>query len=62
MQIKYDNKVVGKTLHYSYREGTFEPARRLGGSDYAEPFNLLKIWDLVRTFAIKRFKLTSRLY
>ena len=54
-----DNKIFEKPLHTSYEEGTFEVAKNLGKKNFVTPFNLFKNWNLVRTFATNRYKLTS---
>ncbi len=54
-----DNKIFEKPLYSSYEEGTFELAKNLGEKNYVIPFNLFKNWNLVRTFATNRYKLTS---
>ena len=59
MQIKNDKKLIEKTLHSFYKEGTVELPKSLWGRNYAKPFNVLKIWDLGRTFSINKYKLTS---
>ncbi len=59
MQFTYDNKIIEKDLHFFNEQATFELPKRLGEKNYAIPFNLLKNLDLVRTFAINRYKLIS---
>ncbi len=59
MQFTYNNKTILNPLHYFYEEGTFEIPKRLGEKNYPLPFNLLKNLDLVKTFTIKRYKLTA---
>ena len=54
-----DNKIFKKPFYKSYEEGTFEHAKTLGEKNYFKPFNLLKNWNLVRTFATNRYKLIS---
>ena len=55
----YDNKIIEKLLNFFYVEGTFELPKRLVEKNYAKAFNVLKNWDLVRTFANNSYKLTS---
>ena len=57
-----DNEIFKKPLYSSYEEGTFELAKTLEEKNYVKPFNVFKNWNLVRTFASKRYKLTSYLY
>ena len=59
MLITYGNKIIEKTLYSFYEDGTFGPPKRLEKKKYNKPFNLLKNWDLVRTFAINKHKLIS---
>ena len=59
MQFIYDNKIIGEPLHSFYEEETFELSKRLGEKNYAIPSKVLINYDLVVTFAINRFKLTS---
>ena len=58
MQLKNDNKIIAEPLHSFCKEKTFEYTKRLREKDYATSFNVLKNWYLVRTFAIKTYKLT----
>ena len=53
-----NNKIFEKLLYSSYEEGTFELAKTLGEKNYVKPFNVFKNWNLVRTFATNRHKLT----
>ena len=59
MLFKYNYKIIEKLLHSFYEEGTFELPKILTEKNYPIPFNLLKNWALVKTFAINRYKLTS---
>ena len=59
MKFKYYNKKIGEPLHCFYTEETFELPKILGEKNYVIPFKLLKIFDLVRTFAINSYKLIS---
>ena len=52
MYLTYVSKISEKPLHSSYEEGTLELPKRLGERNYPNLFNVLKSWDLVRTFAI----------
>ena len=58
MQLSNDNKIIGEPLHSFYEEKTFVHPKRLIEKNYATRFNVLKNWYLVRTFAIKTYKLT----
>ena len=59
MQSIYENKILKKYLHSLNKEGTLQLPKKLGEKNFAKPLNVLKNWDLVRTFAINRYKLTS---
>ena len=59
MQFTYHNRLILNPLNYFYEERTFEIPKILGVKNYALPFNLLKNLDLVKTFTIKRYKLTA---
>lgn len=54
-----NNKIFEKLLYSFYEEGTFELAKTLGEKNYVKPFNVLKNWNLVGTFATNRYKLIS---
>ena len=54
-----DNKIFKKPFYTSYEEGTFELAKTLGEKNYVKSLNVFKNWNLVRTFATNRYKLTS---
>ena len=54
-----DNKIFKKPFYASYEEGTFVLAKTLGEKSYVKPFNVIKNWNLVRTFATNRYKLIS---
>ena len=54
-----NNKIFKKPLYSCYEEGIFELAKTLGENNYVKPFNVFKNWNLVRTFAIKSYKLIS---
>ena len=43
MQFTYVYKIIENPLHSFYKEGNFEPLKRLGEKNHAEPSNLLKI-------------------
>ena len=58
MRFAIDNKIIEKPLHYFYEERTFEIPKRSREKNYFTPFNILKNWDLVMTFAIYNYKLT----
>ena len=59
MQFIYDKKIIGEPLHYFYKEETFELPKKLGEKNYAVPFKVLKNYNLIRTSAINKYKLTS---
>ena len=59
MLFKSDKKIFKKPLYSSYEEGTFELAKTLGEKNYVKQFYIFKNWNLVRTFATNRYKLTS---
>ena len=59
MQFTYYNKIDKKPLHSFCEKVTFELPKRLGEKNYATSFNVLRNWNLVRTSAINRYKLTS---
>ena len=59
MKFINQNKIIGETLDSFYIEETFDLSKRLGEKNYAIPFKVLINYDLVRTFAINRSKLTS---
>ena len=59
MQLPYDNKIIENPLYFSYKEGTFDLIKALMEKNYATEFNVLKNWNLVRTFAINWLKLIS---
>ena len=59
MQFIYDKKIIGEPLHYFYKEETFELPKRLEKKNYAIPFKVLINFNLIKTFAINRYKLTS---
>ena len=54
-----DNKIFKRPLYSSYEEGTFELAKSLEEINYVKPFNEFKNWNLVRTFSIISYKLSS---
>ena len=56
---KYYKKIIEKPLQFFCEEGNIELTKGLGREDYDTPFNVLKNWNLVRTSAINRYKLTS---
>tara|TARA_S200000501_G_scaffold203096_1_gene191081 strand:- start:224 stop:445 length:222 start_codon:yes stop_codon:yes gene_type:complete len=59
MVFTYDNKIIGEPLHSFYEEKNFELTKKLREKNYVSPFNILKNFYLVRTFAINTYKLTS---
>ncbi len=59
MLFKYYKKTIEKHLHFFCEEGNVELTKRLVVGNYITPFNILKNRNLVRTFAINRYKLTS---
>ena len=59
MLFTYDKKISEKLLYSSYEEGNFELAKTSGKKNYVKSFNIFKNWNLVRTFATNRYKLTS---
>tara|TARA_B100001093_G_C25958480_1_gene648061 strand:+ start:244 stop:444 length:201 start_codon:yes stop_codon:yes gene_type:complete len=62
MQLACHNKIIEQSLYFCYGEGTFELPKTLSEKNYVKPFNVLKDWDLVRTSAINRHKLTSNYF
>ena len=59
MQFISDNKIIGEPLYYFYKEENFELPKRLQKRNYAIPFKVLINFNLIKTFAINRYKLTS---
>ena len=59
MLFTFENKIFKKPFYTSYEEGTFDLAKTLGEKNYVKPFNVFINWNLVRTFATNRYKLTS---
>ena len=59
MQFTLNNKIIKKPLCTLYEEETFELPKRLRVKNYAIPFKVSINYNLVRTFAIKSYKLIS---
>ena len=58
MLFSYRNKIIKKPINSCNEERTFNPTKRLGGGNYPTSFNVLINCDLIKTFAVNRYKLT----
>ena len=54
-----DNKIFKKPSYSSYEERNFKLAKNLAEKNYVKQFNVFKNWNLVKTFANNKYKLTS---
>ena len=59
MLLVYDNKIIEKPLYSFNEKGNLELTKNLREKNYATQDKVLKNWDLVRTFLINNYKLTS---
>ena len=59
MPLTPDNKINEEPLHSFHIEVTFEFLKRFKEENHSRAFNLLKNWDLIKSFSIISYKLIS---